>query len=273
MKLAAGTVAVITGAASGIGLAMAEAFAGHGLAVALLDVEQEALKSAEDRVWRAGSPDVLPLTVDVRDAGAVTAAAAQVSDQLGTPRLVCSNAGVLGTRVPLWEQPEADWKWTIEVNLMGTVHVLRAFLPAMVEDDHGHLVITSSIAGLAPMTGGGNTPYAASKHALVGLAECLRMELDAVAPNVGITVLCPGQVPTRIRQAERNRPAEHGGSSGPTPEVRAFELAADVVPAEDVADQVVAAVQSGQMYLLPNPGTAALARARIDRVLADLPLG
>ena len=172
----------------------------------------------------------------------------------------------------MWEQSPEDWRWTLEVNLLGVVNGIRAFVPHLIRQGSGHVVNTASIAGLAPIPGGGNGAYTASKHAVVGLSETLVEELATVGVEVGVTVLCPGPVPSRIHSAERNRPADlvavaAGGSSLPPPD---FQLTLEPVDAATVAEQVCAAIESGRRYVLPGPGTPEMARARIDRVLADL---
>lgn len=269
MRLAAGQVAVVTGGASGIGRGIVDAFAARGLTVVLADVEVGPLEAAVAELDAAGARAV-GVPIDVRDPGAMTTLAARVLDELGRVDVVCNNAGVVTPRLPTWEQSPEDWRWIIDVNLLGVVNGIRAFVPAMVAAGHGHVVNTSSIAGLSPIPGGGNGAYSATKHAVVGLSETLRVELDQVAPAVGVTVLCPGPVPTRIHDAARNRdeePPAAADSGLPRP---AFGLSLDSVPAGEVGEMVARAVESGRMYVLTAPDVVPLARARIDRVLADL---
>jgi len=270
MRVEAGQVAVVTGGASGIGRGMVDAFASRGLTVVLADVEQGQLDEAVREVTATGARAV-GVQVDVRDAEAMEALAERVLGELGRVDVLCNNAGVVTTRLPVWQQTAEDWRWIVEVNLIGTANGLRAFVPAMVEARRGHVVNTSSIAGLAPIPGGGNGAYSATKHAVVGLSETLRLELDAVAPEVGVTVLCPGPVPSRIHDAARNRPADlpPARTDGDLPKP-AFELDLERVSAERVGELVVAAIEERRTYLLPAPDTHPLARARIDGVLADL---
>jgi len=261
MRLEPGTVAVVTGAASGIGRALARALAARGMALVLTDVEEAPLAEVAGALgavgWRA---------LDVADDAAVDAFAASVP----APHLVCNVAGVVGPRVPTWEQRPADWEWIWRVNLVGVANVLRAFVPALVARGTGHVVNVASIAGLAPVIGGGNAPYVASKYAVVGVSETLRVELDAHAPAVGVTVVCPGPVATNIRDAERNRPASLGGGAlAATPPT--FTNVAARITADDAAAQIVRAVEEDRFYLLTNPENAPEARARVDRLLADLP--
>lgn len=269
MRLEPGQVAVVTGGASGIGRAMVDAFAARGLTVVLADVEQDQLDRAVSEL-RASGADAEGARVDVRDAAAVTALADRVLSEHGRVDVLCNNAGVIAPRRPLWEHTPDDWRWTVDVNLLGVAHGISAFVPAMVEARRGHVVNTSSMAGLCPLEGGGNGAYSASKHAVVGLSETLRVDLDQVAPEVGVTVLCPGPVPSRIHDSARNRPAELA-DSGPSAPARTTSMTvlAPVAP-EVVGEQVVAAVESGRRYLLTDPAIAPLARARVDGVLADL---
>lgn len=270
MRLEAGQVAVVTGAASGIGRGLAEGFLRRGLAVVAADVEADSLHQAVSEMATSGR--VIGQVTDVRDPDALQRLAARTLDDLGRVDVVCNNAGIVTPRLPVWEQSPEDWRWTIEVNLLGVVNGIRAFVPHLIRQGSGHVVNTASIAGLAPIPGGGNGAYTASKHAVVGLSETLVEELATVGVEVGVTVLCPGPVPSRIHSAERNRPADlvavaASGSSLPPPD---FQLTLEPVDAASVAEQVCAAIETGRRYVLPGPGTPEMARARIDGVLADL---
>lgn len=271
MKLTAGQVAVVTGGASGIGRAMVDAFAARGLVVVIADVEQGALDQAVSEVAATGAA-VLGGLVDVRDPDAVDSLAAQVIRELGRVDVLCNNAGVVTPRAPVWQQSFADWQWTIEVNLLGVANGVRAFVPHLVAAGRGHVVNTASIAGLSTIPGGGNGAYSATKHAVVGLSETLRLELSLVAPGVGVTVLCPGPVPSRIHDAARNRPAEVAGAADlgdvlPRPD---FGLALEPVPADAVAAQVLAAIESGREYVLTAPDIVPMARERAQHLLNEL---
>jgi NAD(P)-dependent dehydrogenase (short-subunit alcohol dehydrogenase family) len=262
MSLLPGQVAVVTGAASGIGLALVTELAARGLTVVAADVE-------EPDGWPAGTVAYRPL--DVRSDHAVHDLAAWVLARYGRVDVVCANAGVVTPAGFLWEQSAADWLWTTEVNLFGVANTLRAFVPHLVAAKRGHVVCTSSIVGLAPFPGGRNAAYAATKTAIVGLCEVLREELNEVAPAVGVTVVCPGPVSTRIRDASRNRPADRGESRPGTPAPPAlFEHGMAKIEPEEVARCVCAAIEAGRMYALPNAGTAPHARARVERLLAEL---
>lgn len=271
MKLAAGQVAVVTGGASGIGRGMVDAFAARGLIVVLADVEPDALDQAVSEVAATGAT-VLGGRVDVRDPGDLDALAARVMSEFGRVDVVCNNAGVVTPRAPLWKQSFADWQWTVQVNLLGVANGVRSFVPHLVEAGRGHVVNTASIAGLSTIPGGGNGAYSATKHAIVGLSETLRLELSLVAPEVGVTVLCPGPVPSRIHDAVRNRPADIGGATEvedalPKPN---FGLTLEPVSADAVAAQVLDAIESGREYVLTAPDIVTMARERAQHLLNQL---
>jgi short-subunit dehydrogenase len=168
---------------------------------------------------------------------------------------------------PMWELEYDDWVWVMNVNLWGVINGIRAFVPHLVAQGHGHVLNTSSMAGLStvPFIG----PYTATKHAVVGLSESLSAELAKDAPGVGVTVLCPGFVSTRLADAERNRPGSvtsSGVSDGddPSPAMAAG------MDAAFVADQTLAAIEANRLHVAPGPGNRARITERIDRLLADL---
>ena len=271
MRLEPGQVAVVTGGASGIGRGMVDALAARGLIVVLADVEPEALDKAVSEVASTGAT-ALGGVVDVRDPDAVDALAAQVIREFGRVDVLCNNAGVVTPRAPIWQQSFGDWQWTVQVNLIGVANGVRAFVPHLVEAGRGHVVNTASIAGLSTIPGGGNGAYSATKHAVVGLSETLRLELSLVAPEVGVTVLCPGPVPSRIHDAVRNRPADAGGATRfedalPKPN---FGLTLEPVSAEAVAAQVLDAIESGREYVLTAPDIVPMARERAQHLLDQL---
>jgi NAD(P)-dependent dehydrogenase (short-subunit alcohol dehydrogenase family) len=267
MRLEPGQVAVVTGGASGIGRALVGAFAARGLAVVVADVEQAALDAAASELTAAGAR-VLAARVDVRAPEDLEALAARVLEEFGRVDVVCNNAGVITPRLPVWEQPYLDWKWIVDVNLHGVANGVRAFVPHLVAAGRGHVVNTASMAGLTTVPGGGNGAYSATKHAVVGLSETLRLELSLHAPDVGVTVLCPGPVPSRIHDAARNRPddgppAAAGGAARSTD----FGLVLRRVPAEEVAQQVLGAIEHGREYVLTSDDILPLARARVEHLL------
>ncbi|MBM7516455.1 SDR family NAD(P)-dependent oxidoreductase [Nocardioides nitrophenolicus] len=270
MRLEPGQVAVVTGGASGIGRGIVDALAARGLTVVLVDVEERQLGAAVAELRERGVT-AEGARVDVRDAAAMLALADRVLAEHGRVDVLCNNAGVIAARRPVWEHTADDWRWTVDVNLIGVANGIAAFVPSMVAAGAGHVVNTSSMAGLCPLDGGGNAAYSASKHGVIGLSETLRADLDEVAPAVGVTVLCPGPVPSQIHDSARNRPAELADVGPIAPPAKTTSMTVlEPVPAEVVGGQVVAAVESNRMYLLTDEAIAPLARARIDRVLADL---
>jgi NAD(P)-dependent dehydrogenase (short-subunit alcohol dehydrogenase family) len=272
MRLEPGQVAVVTGAASGIGRALAEAFAARGLHIVAVDVEAEPLAAAAEEIRTAFGVEVLDVVVDVTDAEALLRLRDDVLDRFGRVDVLCNNAGVVGPRVPTWQQRREDWTWVVDVNLWGVVHGLAAFLPAMVEAGCGYVVNTASIAGLTPVPGGGRAPYAATKYAVVGLSETLQVELAEHAPGVHVTVLCPGPVATRILEAERNRPAALQMPAVPeAPVPQAFTSRWPSMSPDVVAQQVLDAIEADRLFVVPSSETVQDIRERTARLYADLP--
>jgi NAD(P)-dependent dehydrogenase (short-subunit alcohol dehydrogenase family) len=270
MRLEAGQVAVVTGGASGIGRAMVDAFAARGLTVVLADIEPDSLDAAVRELTGAGVTAV-GVQVDVSDQASVDGLAERVLRELGRVDVVCNNAGIIAPRRPLWEHTPDDWRWTLDVNLLGVANGIRAFVPAMIEAGRGHVVNTASMAGLTTIPGGGNGAYSAAKHAVVGLSETLRVELDEVAPEVGVTVFCPGPVPSRIHDSARNRPAELA-DTGPVAVPATTSSMTPLTPVDPavVGEQVADAVEAGRMYVVTSADVATYARVRMAGVLADL---
>ena len=255
-----GRVAVITGAASGIGMGLAEKAAGEGMKVVLADIEEQALAEVE-RHLKSNGATTLALRTDVSKIGDVEALARKALDAFGSVDLLCNNAGV--TMRPrtrrIWECTVGDWQWILGVNLFGVVHGVRTFTPIMLDQGSvGHIVNTASVAGLvsAPLLG----VYKASKHAVVSISETLFHELREANAKVGVSVLCPGYVATQIGGAARNRPAElTTGPDTSTPAERAFESAVDKaqqdttrdsLPPIAVAEEVFDAVRQGRFYIV-----------------------
>lgn len=243
-------VAVITGAASGIGRALAEHCVQNGMKVVLADVEVAALELAEDE-FRSRSATVLAVPTDVSKAESVAALAQQTLDNFGAVHLLCNNAGVaVGGRS--WEASLEDWEWVLGVNLWGVVHGIRTFVPQMLKQDEPcHIVNTASIAGIVSTPGLG--VYNVTKHGVVTLSETLYQELQTAGSQIGVSVLCPGWVKTRIGESARNRPgvvqqdATRLGGDG-----IAKAIAAGVDPAA-VAALVLNAVREKRFYVLTHP--------------------
>ena len=270
MNLEAGKVAVVTGAASGIGLALAERFAHDGLNVVLADVEDGGLSSAADSI-RAVGVEALAVPTDVSDHEAVAALAGAALERFGAVHVVCNNAGVTSDADP-WFGPLSAWDWVLGVNLWGVIHGIRAFLPILINQGEGHIVNTASIAGLIP---GFGTIYAASKHAVVALSDDLYKSMKIVGLPVGVSVLCPGWVRTAITDADRNWPARLGESppSGLAADALRphYERAiGDGMDPAAVADLVAEAVASDRFWILPHPEFVELAVRRWHRIAEGL---
>ena len=270
-----GRTAVVTGAASGIGRALAERFAAQGMRVALADVEKVALEETTESLAATGA-EVMGRVTDVSSRSDVDALAAEVTERFGVPHVLCNNAGVSGGGGPLWSTTERDWSWVLGVNLMGVVHGLQAFLPAMVASGQpGHVVNTSSVLGLS--TGGGSI-YGVTKHAVTRLTEGLWYDLQAAAAPIGVSVLCPGMVATRIVSAGRNRPehlrneVDEGAAAAAARRTEAAQarfLESGMSP-EEVADQVVDAVLHDRFYVLTHPEMIKpMVEARFRAILDD----
>jgi NAD(P)-dependent dehydrogenase (short-subunit alcohol dehydrogenase family) len=275
MRLEAGQVAVVTGGASGLGLALAHEFAARGLSVVLGDVERGPLDDAVIALEKKGVP-VLGVPTDVRFAEQVDALAAATIERFGRVDVVCNNAGVATLSGSTWEVPLEDWKWVLDVNLLGVVHGVRSFVPHLVAQNAGHVVNTASMAGVS--TGPGMAPYLASKHAVVALSDGLAAELADAAPGVRVTVVCPGTMATNIATAERNRPAE---LNRPGPEIDPLGLGTfrawtdsisqpETMSPADAAAIVVAAVEADAPRSFPN-GSGIGARRWLEPMIADLP--
>src|SRR3954451_489135 len=201
-----GKVAVVTGAASGIGYAVAARAAAEGMTVVLADIDAPRLQEAA-RSLRAGGADARAMVADVSDRDSVTDLARRVAQEAGETWLLVNNAGVY-LSAPFTEMPAADWEFVLGVNLWGVVHCLQAFLPGMVERDSGHVVNTSSIDGLVTVRNAAG--YVAAKHAVSALSETLYRELEEAGSSVGISVLCPAAVATDILNSGRHRPSRLG---------------------------------------------------------------
>lgn len=253
-------VAVVTGAASGIGFATCQGLATQGYRLVLADVEPGALADAAATLGR--STDVVPVEVDVRDREAVAGVADLTYERFGRADVVFNNAGI-ATGGPVAETTHDDWRWTIDVNLWGPIHGVEAFLPRMLEAGRGHLLFTASFAGLVPNLGLG--AYCVSKYGVVALAEVLHRELRD--RGIGVSVLCPMIVTTNIGTSARNRPPELGGGQPPAaPAAPSQPPAGSVLPADVVADRVVAAIGTDRLYILTHEESRPMIRRRFDRI-------
>ena len=271
-------VAVITGAASGIGRGLAERCAQEGMKVVLADVEEEALRLAEADL-KAGGASTLAVVTDVSKADDVEALAQKTLDAFGAVHLLCNNAGV-GAGFSIWESTLADWQWVIGVNLWGVIHGVHTFIPIMLDQrTECHVVNTASAAGL--VSGPGQGIYKVTKHGVVSLSETLFHELAMAGADVGVSVLCPGLVNTGVLDAERNRPAELRNDPAvqeaidASPEAQAFlqafrsKLREGMSPRQ-VADIVFDAVREKKLYILANAELFMPAvRARLEDIVQE----
>jgi NAD(P)-dependent dehydrogenase (short-subunit alcohol dehydrogenase family) len=267
-----GRVAVITGAASGIGLAMAQRFAAEGMKLVLADIERPVLQRAGEAL-RGDGTDVLTVPTDVSLEADVSALAATALEHYGDVHLVCNNAGVGSRGLPIAELPLADFAWVLGVNLFGVIHGLRAFLPHLRANDVGHIVNTASTSGLYHLPRMG--PYNASKAAVVALSETLRFELAAEASKVGVSILCPSWVRTNISTADRNRPERFAYTldTDQMAQVTAYkarrrQLTPIAADPSDIAKQVCEAVKANRFYILTHPASLGVFEARAQRILA-----
>lgn len=259
-------VAVITGGASGIGLATAKALAAKGAKLVLADIEQRPLDAAIAG-FTAGGTACIGVRCDVGDKASVDAMADQAWSRFGGVHIVFNNAGV-AVAGPTADMTHGDWEWLMRVNLWGPIHGVEAFVPRMIEQRQGgHVLFTASFAGLVPNVGLG--PYCVTKYGVVALAEVLQKELRQ--HEIGVSVLCPMRVITNIGNSERNRPAELGGpdtthsvenQSDDNP-----DQAGRVIPVEKVADNVVAAIEGNQLYVLPHEESKGFIENRFRRIL------
>lgn len=259
MNAFAGKVAVVTGAASGIGLALATRFAQAGMRVVLADIESAPLESARAAIEAQGA-EVISVRTDVMREQDVERLAAAAFDAWGKVHVLCNNAGVSGGAGAdgVWNLPLEDWDWVLGVNFRGVLHGIRHFVPRMLEQgEAGHVVNTASVAGL--VTGATGAPYTVSKHGVVALSEILYKDLKTRNAKLSVSVLCPGWVDTSIIESERNRPDDlkpMGPAGAPTPQMQMWReavrglLKAGFRP-ETIAGLVFDAVESDTFYIVP----------------------
>jgi NAD(P)-dependent dehydrogenase (short-subunit alcohol dehydrogenase family) len=267
MKLGKGNVAVVTGAASGIGLALSKRFAAAGLDVVMADLETNTLVAAAESV-RALGGEVMTQQCDVSSADAVEALAAASFERFGAVNVLCNNAGVGGGgRQSVLSV--AEWMWVLGVNLHGVVHGVASFLPRMVaSNEPGHIVNTASMAGHVAV--GGMGPYNASKFAVVGLSESLFHELNGTP--IGVSVLCPGWVKTNIDTSDRNRPANVPertpvGNDGALSGFIKAAIASGLDP-DGVAETVFQAVETNKFWVFTHAEMLPAITARAEGAVA-----
>ncbi len=272
MRELAGKTAFVTGGASGIGFALGRAFAEAGMKVMLADIEADALAAAVKSLNGVG-PGVRGVTCDVADPLSVERAAKASYEAFGNVHVVCNNAGVAAAggidNISL-----ESWRWVLDVNLMGVLHGIRTFLPHIrAHGEGGHFVNTASMAGL--LSGDWFSPYTASKFAVVGLSEGLVRQLAPL--GIGVSVLCPGFVRTRISESGRNRPERYGPTRTLDPASPAGQIAAAIaqlvqsgLDPSDVAARVLAAIRAGELYVFTHPDMRPELEARFAAILAAM---
>jgi NAD(P)-dependent dehydrogenase (short-subunit alcohol dehydrogenase family) len=271
MQVFLGKVAVVTGAASGIGLGMTEALASRGMKVVMADVEEAALMKEAERLTRANF-EVDPQLADVSSYDSVERLAAAANARFGKVHVLCNNAGVSGGGgKPIWDQSQADWDWVMGVNFWGVLNGVRAFLPGMIaHGEEGHVVNTSSILGL--VTGAGSA-YGVSKHAVTRLTEGLYFDLKAANAKIGATVLCPGMIATNIITSGRNRPDALKDEAATDPARSQIIAAMDArfkaegMAPREVGEKVAEAIASDQFYVLTHADNMEGVKRRFEDIV------
>jgi NAD(P)-dependent dehydrogenase (short-subunit alcohol dehydrogenase family) len=270
MKEFKGKVAVITGAANGIGRAIAERCVMEGMKVVLAGINEANLDRAETEL-RALGGNVLTAKTDVAKRSDVELLARKTLDAFGEVNLLVNNAGVGAGGSP-WESTWNDWEWVIGVNLWGVIHGVKVFTPIMLSQNTDcHIVNTASMAGV--IVGGASAPYSVTKHAVVALSESLYLRLQRLNAQIKVSVLCPGFVKTNIMDSERNRPKELQNEPVEiAPEIQAYlafmnaAVEAGMSPVQ-VADQVFEAVKEERFYILTHPEWLPVVQLRVDKLL------
>lgn len=272
MKVFADKVAVVTGAASGIGRALAERCISEGMKVVLADIEEGALNETRETLART-SPDVLSVPTDVARPEDVKNLLNQTLERFEGVHLLLNNAGV-AAGAALWESTMNDCQWVLGVNLWGTIHAVRAFVPVMIrQDTRCHIVNTSSIAGMSAFHP--SALYHLTKHGIVALSEQLHNDLRIRGLKIDVSVLCPGFVRTHIMDAERNRPEifkNHSQAIMPGPDAGAGEeefraLINNGMPAEKVADLTFEGIINETFYIFTHPELSAVIETRNRHIL------
>lgn len=262
MQELAGKVAVITGGGSGFGLAMGHKFAAEGMAVVLADIDEAALQEAAAGI----DGEVMTHRADVTKFEDMEALATAAIERFEQVNVVCNNAGIAAFGGML-EMSVSDWQWVIDVDLMGVVHGVKAFLPHLVEHGDGHIVNTASVSGFLSQPG--MSAYNAAKFGVIALSESLFYELQVLESTVGVSVLAPAWVQTRIFEADRYRPGAE------SPEGTVAELVRPMMvklaergrlTAEDIADRVAEGVKANQFYILPHKGILSIVKHRHEDI-------
>jgi NAD(P)-dependent dehydrogenase (short-subunit alcohol dehydrogenase family) len=266
MQDISGKTAIVTGAASGIGLGIATALAESGANVVMADIQKDAVEQAAHAL-SGTNKQVLPVRIDVTTEQSVVDALAEAERKFGKLHIACNNAGVPMHGVKLADVSLADWQFVIGVNVWGVIHGTRHFVPAILKHgEEGHVVNTASVAGVQNRRGTHQGPYSMSKYAVLSLTEALEHELEG--SNVGVSVLCPGPINTNIARGARNRPDHMGGSHirATDEAVLAERLAAQGLDPKIVGERVVDAIRTKTFYAFVSAVPADVIRARHRRI-------
>ena len=254
-------VAVVTGAASGIGRSLVDQFLSAGMKVALADVESDALNRSQAELREFEGRTIFVKT-DVSDATAVDVLAATTIEAFGAVHVLCNNAGVSAFGRS-WKFDLDEWSWVLGVNLWGVIHGIRSFMPFFLDQGKGHIVNTASMVGVTSF--GGLAPYSVSKHGVVALSEALDLELQELGVDIGVSVLCPGFVRTRIGDSERNRP--NIGERKSRIDGTVTELLDVGCSPESVAHLVLEAIREEQFWVFTHPEMLAAVQGRLSGML------
>lgn len=269
MELRSNQVAVITGAASGIGEALAIALDKKRLQLVLVDIERNKLEEVSAKLQ--GEP--LLFEVDVSDAESMMDLGSEVFARYDNVHLLVSNAGVMGPMAPIWELEDSDWEWVFNVNVKGTAHGFRSFVPRMIaQEDPSHIVVTASEASFSARAFVG--VYHSSKHAVLAMTETLAQELEFLEEKIRVSVLCPGAVDTQVMKADRNRPEELAKISGShdigDKLLKVYQRSIEQgLSADNVAQVVIQGITENRFYLLPHQEVMELPALRAIAVRED----
>ena len=261
-----GKTAIVTGAASGIGLAIATALAEAGANVVMADIQKDAVEQAAHGL-SGTNKRVMPVRIDVTQEQSVLDALAECERNFGKLHIACNNAGVPMHGTRLIDVPRSDWEFVIGVNIWGIIHGIRHFVPAILQHgEAGHIVNTASVAGFQNRRGTNQGPYSMTKYAVVSLSEALEHELEGT--NVGVSVLCPGPIATNIARGGRNRPEQYGGPqvSASDEAVLAERLAATGLDPAKVGERVLDAIRKKTFYVFVSAVPADVIKARHRRI-------
>jgi NAD(P)-dependent dehydrogenase (short-subunit alcohol dehydrogenase family) len=263
VELKKGIVAVVTGGASGIGLATARQFGREGMRVVIADIESDALQKAQQVLSRDGI-EVLGVVADVGDAASMERLAEETWRKFGGAQVIFNNAGVVvvgdSQKLAL-----TDWAWALRVNVWGAINGVNAFLPRLIsQHEPAHVAFTASFAGL--VANRGMTAYCVSKAAVVSLAECLKKELSEF--GIGVSVLCPMRVESNIDRSSRNRPVEFGGPSNAPAfsEEDLLAMSGRTISADAVAELLVSAIKRDELYVHTHTEAREFLRRKWSRI-------